>query len=839
MMIRIYTLIIILFSLNVYGQNVSKTEAETAAMSFISAIEPNEYSIDSIYLIKHQNTAIYYIVNFTGNDAFLMLSADKSAYPILGFSLKNQFDLSNIPPNAAEFFENYKSQIYHLKSNNISATNEISEIWNQLLSNNINFSNSKSVAPLLTSIWGQGCYYNDQCPADVGGPCGHAVTGCVATAMGQVINYHKFPPNGSGIHSYNSNYGLLTADFGSTNYDWQNMADTLNQYSDSAEVYAVSELISHCGIAVDMMYSAGSSGAYSEDAANALVHFFNFSEEVKQIHKSNYKDSIWNSIMKTQLDSLQPMYYSGSGSGGHAFVCDGYIADDYFHINWGWNSILDGYFYFNALNPGSMNFSSYQSAIINIKPKMPNVCQGITDTITNHKGNISDGSSYADYQSGLNCSWLIQPNGVNNIDIEFFNFDLNIGDTLFVFDDSTASSNLIDAYHINNQPPTIITSSSNSVFIQFTTDNSHQSSGWAANYKSNYCSVYNSLGLLTDTISDGSGDLLNYNNNTNCFWLISDSLGRQINLEFIEFQTELGFDFVEIYDGNSTNANQLGNFSGNNLPPVLFANSGHMLINFISDGGVVDLGWKALYYICDNSQFEIANNDSISICENQSFSFKNSNYQNLDWFYNGSFISTSDSLIANASGKYFAINSNVSCPDDTSFTVFLNVNQKPQPNLGQDTMICIGMSLQLSTDSLFQTYLWSTGDTTSSLIVDTTGMQNYQKLISLEVTDFNVCSGIDSVLITFMPCIGFEENLSQTEFEFFPNPASKQITIKSDIISENSIIEIYSADAKLLIKQKAKQNNRAIIEIDKLSGGLYFIKIISENTVYTVRFIKE
>ncbi|MDD3687401.1 MAG: C10 family peptidase, partial [Bacteroidales bacterium] len=203
--------------------------------------------------------------------------------------------------------------------------------------------------------------YNAQCPVDVAGPCGRVYTGCVATAMAQVIRYLEWPVNGVGSRCYTHyNYGELCADYSAATYDYSIMPNG----SGNAEV---AELMYHCGVSVSMGYSPTGSGAYSSSVPTALRNYFDY-KNVVILSKSSYTDDAWHNILRNEIDNSRPIYYSGHGSGGHAFVFDGYQGTDYFHVNWGWGGSYNGYFYTNDLTPGSSNFTNSQNAVIGAIP---------------------------------------------------------------------------------------------------------------------------------------------------------------------------------------------------------------------------------------------------------------------------------------------------------------------------------------------------------------------------------------------------------------------------------------------------------------------------------------
>ncbi len=208
-----------------------------------------------------------------------------------------------------------------------------------------------NVDPLLSTLWNQGTYYNQLCPTDPNGPGGHVWAGCVATAMGQVMKYHDHPDQGTGSHSYYAaGYGTQSANFGVTTYEWSSMPNQINSNN-----LPIATLLYHLGVSVDMQYSPNGSGAYSSDARDALVDYFSYSPNAQLLPKNSFPIETFIYKLQNELNLNRPVYYSGSGSGGgHAFVCDGYQGDDYFHFNWGWSGYGDGYFYLNNLNPGGV-----------------------------------------------------------------------------------------------------------------------------------------------------------------------------------------------------------------------------------------------------------------------------------------------------------------------------------------------------------------------------------------------------------------------------------------------------------------------------------------------------
>jgi hypothetical protein len=343
---------------------------------------------------------------FNTPTGFVIISADDCATPILGYSDEGRpFDLEDIPIQLQEYLQGFVEQIQYGIENHVHDETTAQQ-WEMVRSMGhiINQRGTTAVTPLLTSTWNQGCYYNSMCPVNSYGPCGHVVTGCVATSFAQIMHYWGYPTNGMGSHTYTpSGYPEQTVNFSATTYDWANMPNSLSSSSSSTQVNAVATLMWHCGVAVDMSYGSSASGASSSYVATALLNYFGYSDELSVVYRRNYNDADWLTLMKNCLDLSCPIHYSGSNEngGGHAFVCDGYNSDDLLHFNWGWSGSYNGYFSIGALNPGSHSYNSNNMAIINIHPGCtygttyqitatadPSMCGTVSGTGTYNCGNV-------------------------------------------------------------------------------------------------------------------------------------------------------------------------------------------------------------------------------------------------------------------------------------------------------------------------------------------------------------------------------------------------------------------------------------------------------------------
>lgn len=287
------------------------------------------------------SAAAYYAVNTRGG--FVLVGADDRLPEVLGYSDQASFDPDNLSPEFRYWMQCYEE--------------ELSQITNPLSPPLRGDRGGVSVSPLLSSTWNQSSPYNDLAPLynETGGRC---VTGCVATAMAQVMYYHKHPEIGTGSHSYLwvctnpvGKSATLSANFGQTVYNWSSMLDTYKSYTPQQGA-AVATLMYHCGVSIEMGYGQ-SSGAYTEKVPVALNTYFGYDPNYQRIRKDMYPADSLNRIIAAELQANRPVLVSGSNDeGGHAFVCDGCDNKGYFHINWGWGGSNDGYYLLTALNPG-------------------------------------------------------------------------------------------------------------------------------------------------------------------------------------------------------------------------------------------------------------------------------------------------------------------------------------------------------------------------------------------------------------------------------------------------------------------------------------------------------
>lgn len=312
-------------------------------------------------LVLKQTIGNLYV--FSSGNRFAVLPADDAVPALLAYSDEGEFSTESNPA-LAYWLDFYNSEIKYLKT----------------LGRNSGSLKAKSVSrtpisPLIKTEWNQEAPYNEKCPKVDGRG---VVTGCVATAMAQAMKFFNYPEHGKGTHSYYWEPGKreLSFDYANTDFKWDLMTDTYDSKSSQESRDAVAELMVACGISVDMHYNVGESGAATRNMGMALIDIFDYSPSLWMPNRDYYGYDEWEDMIYDNLAEGLPVLYSGAGTdGGHQFIVDGYSSDGFFHLNWGWGGLSNGYFLLTALNPddlgvggGAGGFNSSQTATLNMRP---------------------------------------------------------------------------------------------------------------------------------------------------------------------------------------------------------------------------------------------------------------------------------------------------------------------------------------------------------------------------------------------------------------------------------------------------------------------------------------
>lgn len=361
---------------------VDANKAKDKALQFLSGKQAKARGMEQgttpdVQLVTSEGDS-YYVFNVGQQNGFVIVSGDDRAPEILGYSDSGTFDTQDIPENMRAWLQGYAEQIQLLDQVEAPAAARAAISLRE--------TPWTAIAPLIQTKWDQHEPYNNDVSPNV--------TGCVATAIAQVMYYHKWPQGATtAIPGYSNRSGLS-----STTFDWNNMQkEYFGSESESANA-AVAELMQYCGWSVEMNYGTGSSSAQAIKAVNAFKNYFGYDQNIRSVKRSYYSIDEWENIIYEEIKNGRPVMYGGSTVGGaaHEFICDGYDGDGKFHFNWGWGGRYNGFFVIWSANPrgsgtGGSNtsdgYSSDQSAIIGIQKPTgnPAVSEKEQLTVTNLK----------------------------------------------------------------------------------------------------------------------------------------------------------------------------------------------------------------------------------------------------------------------------------------------------------------------------------------------------------------------------------------------------------------------------------------------------------------------
>lgn len=385
-----------------------------------------------------------YVFNVSNDGGFVIVSNDDRTVPVLGFGDNSNIDPANMPDNMRAWLQGYADEIAWLNEH-ASATPGAAKAPRRTKA-----TTKDPIDKLLTTTWNQGAPYNnktpyygisggnyvfstDQTPTNI--TWDHCATGCVATAMAQVMNYHKWPQNSlPEIPGYRwANYNATISGLPAIEFEW-NLNNTYASNATGNSANAVATLMQYCGWSVQMNYGP-SSGSNTDKVAYALKQYFDYKNTTQFVSRSLYSYDNWVALIYHELANRRPVVYGGmSSGGGHEFVCDGYIyqsGTDYFHINWGWGGLSDEYYVLSALNPYSQGiggsssndgFHYGQDAVIGIQPSTgTGTIASIEPNVINLKVNsMTPSSNPAIVDKPLNITLNITNNSADDYDGDIY-----------------------------------------------------------------------------------------------------------------------------------------------------------------------------------------------------------------------------------------------------------------------------------------------------------------------------------------------------------------------------------------------------------------------------------
>ncbi len=832
-MSRIFTtlLLLLLFGI-VHADYVNENKAGEAAKNQFWKVTQN-YDYDQIipklvYTDMADGIAVYYVFEFESNPGFIIIAADDDVYPVLGYSLEKNYTgrMDDQPAGFIEWMQLYEDQIVFARENGLEADEFIASAWENLADYMPKPGKMMSVNPLVNTSWDQGCFYNEYCPEDNDGPCNHVYVGCVATCMAQIMKYYNYPEQGVGTNSYFAYpYGQLTVDFGATTYDWASMPNQLNSNND-----AVATLSYHCGVSVNMQYSASGSGAYSNSARDAFVDHFAYSSDAVLYTKNSYSIDIWENMIRNDLNGGFPLYYAGYGSGGHAFVLDGYQGTNHFHFNWGWSGWYNGYFYLNNLNPGGSNFNENQEAIFHIYPE-GTVTLAAPENLQYEVVNGND----------VTLTWDA-PAGKALTGYNIYRNNNNIGsttETTFTdenLDPGTYEYYVTAVYDEGESVPSgsvsmLISGANNVVFEDdFSDYNSSQqlvcqnAEGWTTwsndpcSSEDPYVTSEQSYSATNSIIIEGTNDVVKeINNLTSGFYKISF--------------------YIYVPDGYLGYFNTLQEFNGANS---LWG----MQVYFDAGGaGSIDAGAAAAASFNYENDTWLLNEIVIDLNNDWAEYFLEGNSIHSWVWSSGAFGQNSTNQLGG--NNFFAWTGSKGTPkfyiDDYRIEDLGGMTLAPPENLdytftGSDVELTwdapeskgfSGYNIYYSFDG--GTYELVEFTTETSYLVESPGVG----LHTYEVTavyDEGESQPTDAVSFTIT---GIEDQ-TQQECIVYPNPASDVIGIKSNL--DIQLLSVYTYDGRLIMSKKPHSGDMRI-QVSDFEPGIYIIKIESSENSMIKRII--
>lgn len=351
-------------ALSIQAATIEADEARAIATDFLtqnqSGKRSNNSQVDlSLTYTRNadakQNTPLYYVFTDNNNGGWVVVSADDGAIPVLGYSENGYFDIDAMPCNMRAWLDGYCSQIEYLQSHPDAKGNMRAPHRDSSLSD---------ILPMLSTAWDQTQPFNGQCPKVGYYP---TYTGCVATAMAQVMYYHRYPSGQClGIPAYTTKRGIELSELPPVTFDWDKMLPNYYSYT-TEQATAVAQLMRYCGQSVEMDYGTQVSNAVFQTVAFAMNYYFGYSNQAMTWMRDSSNDADWDQMMYDELAEGRPVIYMGSddSNGGHAFVLDGY-RNGMFHINWGWGGNHDSYWQLSALTPNGNNYSTRQYAVLGL-----------------------------------------------------------------------------------------------------------------------------------------------------------------------------------------------------------------------------------------------------------------------------------------------------------------------------------------------------------------------------------------------------------------------------------------------------------------------------------------
>ena len=633
-------------TVSTFATNVTQDNAAKVAKNYFSEVliahgQNFTAAISETFEITKDGNTVLYVFNFE-KGGYVIVSAEDRFTPIIGYSPDGYYDEINMPDGFEFLMGEFSEMIALIRAKNISGKPQYAAQWERY--QNDNYTPERGVAAVvvgpLTALWNQDAPYNFYCPPVSDGPQGKGYAGCVATAMSMIMYYWRWPWEGVGSKTYTPSkcngqtMPQITENFGEAYYDYNGMYGSPTVNADNYLYEPIALLQYHVGVAVSMNYcgnAAGGSGANSKNVPTVMKQYFKYHPNIQYVERKNYGTTdAWSTMMKEQLDLLQPVYVSGYTPppvGGHAFVCDGYDSNNMFHYNFGWSGYKNGYF----VSDKPDEYTSDVAAVINFIPdpaKGYPIDFNTNWTVSHLKGMIADGSEPTkNYVAGTITTWLIDPSAdgyeVDSITVNSIAMDLAEGDYIRIYDGVNETAALLGEF-VGKTLFEPVTSSASKVMVKFVSkDGSATGKGFLISYEAELHQCCDPRNPITYTvpkgkITDGSPEDLKYSNGASCTWNIfpEDALPEtEIYIKFNRIDTEEGKDLIKLIDQNTLKS--IATLSGTytELPDYLVKTS-KVRVTFTSNAYIACKGFELEFEARNLGISELGNMSYISIYPN-------------------------------------------------------------------------------------------------------------------------------------------------------------------------------------------------------------------------------
>lgn len=343
------------------AKEITRQEAIRIAIAHGKAICGEHFpsQVQKTQAVQQEGRNAYYIIQFQP-EGWALIAADDQATPVIGYSPTGTYATQDQPETMQWWLEGQAKHIRRLSDNKKQRRHDG---WDNLP---VHTRAIGKIEPLIQVKWNQSAPYNKYCPQNAKGK--RSIVGCVAVAMAQAMTIYQQPQQGKGKYNYETNaeYGIVGVNFDKeAPYDWDAILAGTNNYDEAAR------LLFHCGIIVNMDYTAAASGAYTQKIPAAMKTYFNYNENMRMVNRNSYSGD-WIELILNELVEGRPIIYNGTndlGTSAHAFNLDGFDGSSSFHINWGWGGQNNGFFTLENLNDGNFNYLKNHGAIVNFIPK--------------------------------------------------------------------------------------------------------------------------------------------------------------------------------------------------------------------------------------------------------------------------------------------------------------------------------------------------------------------------------------------------------------------------------------------------------------------------------------